>query len=1588
MDPHSKALSSLKDQGQIAAARVSQEIIEWKATFSLRWYHQFVQDDIKRLSYVFSLLFELTEFPDSNVTIASFNAIGALLVSISPFRSDELIKAFKSTLTGLAVSPNTSCAVIATFVFLSHQVSEHNISDFIDSTPIIHHFGADLRQFIHHIPNLIEQMDRLNLDFHQALLRSLVSSFGRNPVGAFIDSTMLLIRKYPEKLISDLLEFVESNNLDATLLAVGGPILNNKAFAKFLSPQKKVNLGEIVRKKTNMENITATELEQSVAIIRGLKIQEEEQFQNMSEVLRKEILNAPLKEPLKRNLIPLLTDVEQLKPQVGDSSNIISSKIATLNSLGNDKDEEVLKICEQYIDNKDDVFIAVVTFLAHYMKEKAYKLIRKILSKDDYSWVHKMAILELIDNINQFKMHEYFPDYTNQCINFLIKCAISQQVELAKLSREVCGRFVSLNNVEQIREAILKCDFFNIMITRNILLLLNEIISHINPLPMRCFIGIILELIEFNYDANYLSECFEFLSHFPGYVSYNKNVENICVKKMQQVYYSYTQERLFPSNNQFGVSIEKDDTYTKPILSSITTDIVADASLVFFDFLKPLKTCLEYLASIKVQAANNIPILNKLLLLFPKEILPLMTPTSPAYANFLELSSTGKTNSQSQTTIGSLYMNTYNQKDESAKMLNKVNRIFNSNRNQFVVSQCCEYYSASHKISNEILNTVKSILDRIPIQSAAAGFNFFNLIYQSDPKNALLYLKKMMDSMPALVKNELIVLASKIPNVEAVLSKHFSFLQYKTNKFVAKQWFESHAYHTWPLNNLTIKNEILSMFENTHSIKIKNLNALDTEHWEFVIAHRSSFNLNEVLPFLKENQATMKTLLVYSLDQDTMITNAFSIDKSVSKLPTIGVLVNKSRFVNDERLVKNFLLFSSKKADPSYLAEVNEAIPGLTAFFKNYSVRNKISLAGARPRKQIQVKDENKLPNLENQNQSLNSNLSKEDVAINEPKQDDKKEEQEIETKINNDIDKDTLNSSELNTQEQLITETVPQEAANSSESNHQEQHPTESSPKEIAGKANYDCTTSEPDNLQNINQVDHLPDEQTTLKDPSTSSVLQEMALTEQSNLDAQLTSSENNEIPQEPKADLKEQSLSEIHDNLASQDLTQSNNSPNASAEKGKTISLQKRQKKITVSPANAIPKDFNPNFEIKSALIKELCDKASQKPIEVSLYRMSLIERIHEIRKPKKFFYFLRFLRVNFVVQQNSKETLAVKKNTIEHFNSIIQCIQSFYEDYIIYEFIKLITDIYNPNEQIKIAESTFPNFAISSLVPCNIIQSKRKRKIPSFVNFLISKAFQLPTDVVTQFFTRYSSKLLSCDILSDMTINFMTANHRCITSFSVASVYISNILNTHSPLFIKGEFILPIFFQMCHNHLDNFSNMLDKLPVLGYSLPFALNLVISFYSILEKSILENDKNTDKKKSIMSLKIKEVRTAQAIYQTYPTIFAALKLSDIFISSQEYIDALAIIFGKLILIESGFIGVFCIAVKYYRAFNDKEKKRFEDQVKRLYVSCATFKSRLKALELFVQNPKDNIDVAFAVACLETSDESEISNTIQFIQS
>ena len=59
MDYHSKLLVNLKSNGSASVSEISDVIIGWKNTFSFYWYHQYINDDQKKLDFIFNLLFEL-----------------------------------------------------------------------------------------------------------------------------------------------------------------------------------------------------------------------------------------------------------------------------------------------------------------------------------------------------------------------------------------------------------------------------------------------------------------------------------------------------------------------------------------------------------------------------------------------------------------------------------------------------------------------------------------------------------------------------------------------------------------------------------------------------------------------------------------------------------------------------------------------------------------------------------------------------------------------------------------------------------------------------------------------------------------------------------------------------------------------------------------------------------------------------------------------------------------------------------------------------------------------------------------------------------------------------------------------------------------------------------------------------------------------------------------------------------------------------------------------------------------------------------------------------------------------------------------
>lgn len=1601
MDPCSKQLLILKETEPEAAEKISSILLEWKNNFSLNWYYQYIHEEQKNLDFVFTLLFQLAEFSNPQVTITAFNAIGALLVSLSPFFSSELIQSFKTTLSALSVSPNTSCAAISTFVFLSHQVADIKVNQFIETIPIMSHFGADLRDFISRIPNLIEQMDRLSLGFHQALLRSLISSFGRSPSDPFIESVLLLLQRFPERLTSDLMEFIESNKLDATLISIGGRLLRNEKLSKCLTVEQKSKFLEIVKAKvlindeelTIQQEIATTELEQSVSILTGMRIQPEENLKEEADKISQLILKnkSKYKSLLQRVLIPLITQFADLDFNENDSTNVMSIKLLALKNIQDITDEQILKICEPFIERRDEVFITVIRFFAVYMKEKAYRLIEKVFKNSDYSWIQKSAILTLIDHLDQFKMSDLIPNYNKICINFLISCSLSPQMELSQQSREVVGRFVSINNVECFRTAILNCDFFDPQMTKHILMLLNSIVNNISPYPLQCFIGIVVELLisvesgasDFNENSNsssgnlnddrskapnllapsFVTDCFEFLSHFLTKLPYLPSIENICLKKMQEMYYSFTLKKLFfapDDKNLSNIPLNR----VRPLLSTITTDVVAHASLVQYEFLKPLRNCLQYIRALPAKKPIHYQILIRLLSLFPADILPELS------VNLLS--------------------------DDFKRAMSQIQRIFNSNRDQAVIAKCCEFFIKTKTVTQSIVNEVQCILKNTVIKSSSSAFTFLKIIYQQQPELAKEILKDLLrldgkSPLPVLLRNELAVCLFEIDDLLLLFKNlsEYSFLQYKTSRYLAKQWFETQDYCEWPLSDPTLTTEISNMFESNGSIHIKDCSKLDEKHWSFILKHRKIFCESDYSDYIMSHRISMMKMCAFMMkddhDEHFILNKNLNLNPIESLIPSASLLLKRNKIVSNEALIKNFLMFSQIRLDAPLVNQIEKRFPKFQPLINEYRHRNELTqtvnqIQNEEKNQQVQVTENNETNNDVNPIQNDIDNSVKESIPESQV------DVIPIPIDKNDEIIEEEYDESDENSDVQQQNQMTPESnnSTNEIRSNNTEQ------------SANENITQTEI-NMDNENQAIH--------------------------------SDSVNNETTTE----------NPLHDENGEIQLRQ----PNASNQ----LNINNQETTTETAKQNQIDSDlikYDDNFPIKKRYLKKLCQSKFQSILDISLIRMRLFLKLDSITSPRKLFYFLRFLRVTSSLIENENDRKPIIQNTIENFHLLTSKLKKLVINhgndafigqtdysYLVLEYMKLALLIISAedipyhcqplivphiiesidylnlsnlmSQCIKLAKSTSPNASNVVLETNSLMKIKSDHfiTVPSFMLYILHYIQSVPLFEANQFVSTNFKELLRQKLVSDELIGFLSKSPEYLPAhfkkgvvsekdyFNEALIakIISIIIDSQSPLFTSAgrcHFFSVLFDRISgsKNQLEQFQSSIEKLPSCGYTSSFSMELVKSYYSTVESNLSNSKKSFEK-----DYGIKAIRTAQSVYLKYPSVLNALQLADVLIKGSGYFDSLALIFGKFVPIEDlGFLGTFCIAYKFYMYFYQNESKRdkFVISVNK-FIKADNIKSRQVALEMIMKDAK-SFDVAFALACLETNDDEKINEIIRLL--
>lgn len=934
VDTYSRNLVNLLKFGETQEHQILQTLLKWKTIFSKKWWIQnhFDSQPVQSLKNVWKILFKLVESSDSTISIASFNAIGALLISLSPFYTDYLIESFGEFVNQEQpdVTPNTSIAVISTFVFLSHLVGPHRNQNFFETICVLHFFKADLYSFIQYVPQLIKQMSQMNLEFHQSLLISLLTSYVQNPNSQFVESLFCLMEHFPRRLMNEFSHFLDSNGskLNGLLFAMGSKLLESKLLSRYLTEKQMLIMFE--ESKKLFEDISsASSLEQAVGILSRLSKMDTKITKDVTSFIDSIFLkDYPLH--IKRNLLPLSRKIEYVTPCEGDSSNVLAAKVAALDNFGPEFDSDVISILLKLVYRNDEVFTSVADFLANHlegfmtrsekddkMKASISEIINTIISFScndkncNRNWVQQAAVAGFIEKNNQFKCETYVPDYIGKCVKFLIQTCISPHESLSKKAIQAASSFAGLHNIDLLLSTLLTTvDFFNDNAPYKTILLLNQLYEKV-PSPLySAFIRIFDDIIRNNSSKSLISEFLYFLSHFDSSI-FPQNYEKLCMDLMQHYYFSFTRTQLV---SNMLVSFDNKD--IQPFLQNVTTDIVANPSLNPSDLLEPLHKCFKFLIKTTQPQINLILLL---LQLFPSESLNyiLKHEITPHQADTL---------------------------------VQDIVEIFNKSQDLHVSALCIKFLA---KYSKETLsNLIPDLINMIhakQVQTAFVGNTYIKAIRKINDTNWNQFAICLLSDLPIVERNLFALKLMKIADdqFKQLIEIQFPFTTIENKPDVCYQWLQQNSMATWPINKNEFSEKVINLLNERKGKIILDTYEMDHKHWNFLFENKQFFDIS----ILKDKRDRIKAHFNLFDHPTTLTSNIFNF-KSISdyqkemniqipKLATISPLLKKSKkYVKSVPLLVSFFNYSTVSIPRELFDQiVNKDIE---KFAKNESDKNRV----------------------------------------------------------------------------------------------------------------------------------------------------------------------------------------------------------------------------------------------------------------------------------------------------------------------------------------------------------------------------------------------------------------------------------------------------------------------------------------------------------------------------------------------------------------------------------------------------------------------------------------------------------------------
>jgi hypothetical protein len=168
--------------------------------------------------------------PSSNVRIAAYQATGSFLLKLTPYFASEIHATFGEQSTETTIAIQSSAIIASAFAYISKTISLPLLEEFLDSTPVYHHFSLSDTIFSEHLSSIISNLGPLGIEWFSTLLNSLLLTLNESSNHSMLRAISAIVKHHPAELMTEILDLGKSRGIPGYYLSLVSFILSSQRF--------------------------------------------------------------------------------------------------------------------------------------------------------------------------------------------------------------------------------------------------------------------------------------------------------------------------------------------------------------------------------------------------------------------------------------------------------------------------------------------------------------------------------------------------------------------------------------------------------------------------------------------------------------------------------------------------------------------------------------------------------------------------------------------------------------------------------------------------------------------------------------------------------------------------------------------------------------------------------------------------------------------------------------------------------------------------------------------------------------------------------------------------------------------------------------------------------------------------------------------------------------------------------------------------------------------------------------------------------------------------------------------------------------